>query len=62
MDDIEWMIGLFELNREAIEKLKKGGAVEGVCPMCGGTLQIYRSGYNGHLHITCETCRMSIHQ
>ncbi|BCK01624.1 hypothetical protein [Anaerocolumna chitinilytica] len=53
----EFMTKVFTEAKE----LKRGGSKETEC-ICGGTLHIGKSGYNGHIHAACDKCKRSIMQ
>jgi hypothetical protein len=46
---------------KAADKIKDCGVIYNfICPKCGGKIIAERSANNGHLHIKCDNCRLSI--
>lgn len=43
------------------KSIKKGESTETPC-VCGGTLTIEKSSYNGHIHAHCDKCNRSLMQ
>lgn len=43
------------------KEIKKGTSKEVEC-ICGGTLRIGKSGYNGHVHAVCNKCERRLMQ
>lgn len=53
--EFEKMMAFHKVARTACKKA--GKVYEFVCPICGGKAKVCKSGYNGHHHAHCETCK-----
>lgn len=52
---------LLYLRGKGVLEIKDGESIDFPCPKCGASAHGTRSGYDGHLWVTCDSCGVLIY-